>query len=104
MIQNGFIFPNFRDENNKHLSCHHLGLTFEHAGKPPMVATSIRIPCSLHPECPRSGVDGPRQSHLPCVVPGIDVRQRSGCVRFASRRHVVDVPFALGVRIKSREC
>ena len=24
--QNGFIFPKFRDENNKYLSCHHLAI------------------------------------------------------------------------------
>ena len=27
--QNGFIFPNFRGENKKYLSCHHLGIVWE---------------------------------------------------------------------------
>ena len=27
--QNGFIFPNFRGENKKYLSCHHLGIIWE---------------------------------------------------------------------------
>ena len=34
-VKNGFIFPNFRDENKKYLSCHHLArVKVDGTGKP----------------------------------------------------------------------
>jgi len=45
MSQNGFIFPNFRGENQTYFSCHHLGITSNHVAN----ASLLEKPLPLTP-------------------------------------------------------
>ena len=50
--QNGFIFPNFRAENKKYLSCHHLAMIFSNDRV--VEGSSHAIP-SRYRDLPRGG-------------------------------------------------